>query len=71
MALGYEAARQIHKFAPDLPIIGQTAHALPEDRRKCLAAGMVDHIAKPFEPDSLINVLNLHLGPKKTRSETG
>ena len=60
---GYEAARQIHTLAPDLPIIGQTAHALPEDRKKCLAAGMVDHIAKPFEPDALIRILHSHLGP--------
>lgn len=60
---GYEAARRIHTLAPDLPIIGQTAHALPEDRKKCLAAGMVDHIAKPFEPDALIRILHSHLGP--------
>jgi len=67
---GYEAARQIHTLAPDLPIIGQTAHALPEDRRKCLAAGMLDHIAKPFEPDSLISVLKSHLGPARTKAGT-
>ena len=67
---GYEAARQIHTLAPDLPIIGQTAHALPEDRRKCLAAGMADHIAKPFEPDSLIRILTSHLGPTRTTAAT-
>ncbi|MBI5789862.1 MAG: response regulator [Rhodocyclales bacterium] len=45
---GYEATRLIRELAPRLPIVGQTAHALGEDRTKCLAAGMVAHIAKPF-----------------------
>jgi PAS domain S-box-containing protein len=34
---GYEATRRILGLAPDLPIIGQTAHAFGEDRDKCLA----------------------------------
>ena len=33
---GYEATRQIHALAPELPIIGQTAHALAEERAACL-----------------------------------
>jgi hypothetical protein len=51
---GYEATRQIHAFAPDLPVVGQTAHAFGEDREKCLAAGMLTHIAKPIDPDELV-----------------
>jgi hypothetical protein len=54
---GYEATRLIHAFAPDLPIIGQTAHAFGEDREKCLAAGMLAHIAKPFDPDDLVRLV--------------
>ena len=41
----------------DLPIIAMTAHAMVRDREKCLASGMSDHIAKPFNPAELFAVL--------------
>ncbi|MFO1418889.1 MAG: PAS domain S-box protein [Methylotetracoccus sp.] len=61
---GYEATRRIRKIAPDLPIIGQTAHAYDEERQRCLAAGMVAHIAKPFAPDDLVKQILEHLRPR-------
>lgn len=59
---GYEATRQLRKLAPALPIIGQTAHALKEEREKCLAAGMVAYVAKPLELKTLLNLVKQHTG---------
>ena len=41
----------------ELPIIAMTAHAMVRDREKCLASGMNDYIAKPFNPAELFAVL--------------
>jgi PAS domain S-box-containing protein len=57
---GMEATRRIRELAPRLPIIGQTAHALAEEKERCLAAGMVDHVAKPLEQDELIAAILRH-----------
>lgn len=54
---GYEATRRILELAPDLPIIAQTAHAFIEEREKCLAAGMIGHVAKPIEADALLDLV--------------
>ena len=58
---GYEATRRILELAPDLPVIGQTAHAMLDERRECLAAGMVDHIAKPLDFRLLTDMIVRHL----------
>ena len=57
---GYEATRRILELAPDLPVIGQTAHAMLDERRECLAAGMVDHIAKPIDFRQLADMIVRH-----------
>jgi signal transduction histidine kinase/CheY-like chemotaxis protein len=51
---GYEATRRIRAIAPNLPVVGLTAHALAEERAKCFAAGMLDHVTKPIHPDELV-----------------
>jgi len=57
---GYALARSVMEQAPGLPIIGLTAHAMPEDRESCLAAGMVEHVSKPVELDLLVAVIQRH-----------
>lgn len=57
---GYEATRMALRIDPDLRIIGQTAHAFGAEREACFAAGMVDHIAKPIDPEALVGAVLRH-----------
>ena len=58
---GYEATRQMRALAPDLPIIGQTAHAMAEEHLKCRNAGMVDLVVKPIELEALVATVQRHV----------
>ncbi len=58
---GYAATRELRNLAPNLPVVGQTAHAMPEDRAKCFEAGMTDYIAKPISPEELVTVILRHV----------
>ena len=54
---GFEATRRIRAIRADLPIIGLTAHALPEERARCLDAGMSGHVAKPVDVEELVTAI--------------
>lgn len=56
---GETATRRIRAMAgfESLPIVAMTANAMAEDRKRCIEAGMNDHIAKPIEPDDLFSAL--------------
>ena len=56
---GFEATRRIrHELGlSDLPIIAMTANAMASDREACLAAGMNDHVGKPFDLSHLVLTL--------------
>ena len=56
---GIEATQKIRgdaRFAA-LPIIAMTSHALAEERQRCLAAGMQEHLTKPVDPALLFRTL--------------
>jgi len=59
--------RKIERFA-ELPILAMTAGAMEADRKRCLDAGMNDHVAKPIEPDSLFETL-LRWIPAKVQTD--
>ncbi len=63
---GYEAVRRIRANPAhhDLPIIAMTAHALNEERERCLALGMNGHISKPIDVSELYQTLNAFLGKR-------
>jgi signal transduction histidine kinase/CheY-like chemotaxis protein/ligand-binding sensor domain-containing protein len=51
----------------NLPIIAMTAHALVEERQRCLDSGMNDHVSKPIDPDALFDTLLRWVQPKSER----
>ena len=56
---GVEATKTIRadSLNRDTPILAMTANAFDEDRKVCLEAGMNDHLAKPFNPETLFETL--------------
>jgi len=69
---GYEATRliRLRRTAEEQPIIAMTAHSLPEERRRCLDAGMNDHLAKQFEVDDLHEKLLRWIKPRSAGNDS-
>jgi CheY-like chemotaxis protein len=61
---GYTTAGEIRTGLRlhDLPIIAMTANVMESDRQAALAAGMNDHIGKPFDIDKLTETILLWTG---------
>jgi two-component system, sensor histidine kinase and response regulator len=53
------ADKRFHK----LPIIAMTAHATVEEKQRCFAAGMNDHVSKPIDPEALFETVRRHWRP--------
>ena len=69
---GFEASRIIRNNArfKDLPIIAMTANVTAEDRKRCLASGMNDHISKPIQWDTFFQTLTYWAKPSVPLSNT-
>src|SRR6185503_2970282 len=64
---GITATRRIRVLpgGAHLPIYALTAHALPEERQRCLDAGMSGFLTKPFRPHDLFSLVESRTVPQQ------
>ncbi len=55
---GLEATRKIREFNKRIPVIAQTAYAMPGDRDLALDAGCNDYLSKPVKMNELLLKIN-------------
>jgi CheY-like chemotaxis protein len=67
---GYEATKLIKENLEyrDIPVYALTAHALPEEKARCLALGMKEHLTKPIDVKTFYEALREAAASKAKRS---
>lgn len=68
---GLETTRRIRGMPGfgQLPVIAVTAHAMAQDRQRCLDAGMNDYISKPIDPEELRQLLVRWVPPQRNKRQ--
>jgi len=66
---GYEAAGEIRKISPDVPIVAMTADVILGVREKCEQSGIHHYISKPFEPDHFIQTIKDIIAEKEDNKD--
>ncbi|MBL9164283.1 MAG: response regulator [Planctomycetaceae bacterium] len=64
---GYTLAQTLRARNRDIPIVALTAHAMTEDRRKCLEAGCDDYATKPIDKLALLATCQRWIEQGRTR----
>jgi CheY-like chemotaxis protein len=65
---GYEATKQIRALDRTIPIIALTAYNDPETIQKTRELGFSDYLAKPFLKSDVIDMIDKHLGRKRSEN---
>ncbi|MFT3857735.1 MAG: ATP-binding protein [Aquabacterium sp.] len=72
---GIEATRRLRVWEHQqgrspIPVIALTANAMNNDRERCMAVGMNEHLPKPFKQSELQATLMRHLPPLRAQALT-
>ena len=55
---GFQAVTKLREERYQQPVVALTAHAMKEERDRCLDAGFNDHVSKPIDEIILLNTLS-------------
>ena len=55
---GYEAVMNLRQSGYQKPVIALTAHAMKDEKDKCLANGFTAYLTKPIDKELLISTLS-------------
>jgi len=63
---GYQATRVLRSLGMTVPVIALTAHAMPEDRQRCIDAGCTDYVTKPTDRSVLLATIGRVIAARRT-----